>query len=143
MENILVSACLLGDNVKYNGKNNLNEAVLKLKGKYNIIKICPEVMGGLPIPRTPSEIKGDKVIFSTGEDVTLNFIKGKDEVLKLVKKYNIKKAVLKERSPSCAKYKVHDGTFSNTLIDGMGVTARALEEFNVLIFDENEIDKLL
>ena len=105
MEYLLISSCLLGNNVKYNGKNNYIKEVELLKNKYNLIVICPEVMGGLSIPRIPSEILNDKVINKEGIDVTSNFIKGKDEAIKLVKKYNIKKALLKEGSPSCgSKY---------------------------------------
>ena len=140
MENILVSACLLGDNVKYNGKNNLNEKVLRLKEKYNIIKICPEVMGGLPIPRIPSEINGEKVILENLKDVTKNFEKGKNEVLKLVKKYNITIAVLKEKSPSCAKYKVYDGTFSGNKIDGNGITTELLLENGIEVISSKEFE---
>ena len=143
MEYLLISSCLLGNNVKYNGKNNYIKEVELLKNKYNLIVICPEVMGGLPIPRIPSEILNDKVINKEGIDVTSNFIKGKDEAIKLVKKYNIKKALLKEGSPSCGSHYIYDGTFSGNKIEGYGITTKALKELGLDIYNENEIEKLL
>ena len=88
-EYILVSACLLGRNTKYNGKNNLVDNIEALKSKYNILPICPEVSGGLPIPRLPSEISIDRVISSLGDDVTINFYKGANITLKLALKYHV------------------------------------------------------
>ncbi len=143
MEYLLISSCLLGNNVKYNGKNNYIKEVELLKNKYNLIVICPEVMGGLPIPRIPSEILNDKVINKEGIDVTSNFIKGKDEAIKLVKKYNIKKALLKEGSPSCGSKYIYDGTFSGNKIEGYGITTKALKELGLDIYNEKEIEKLL
>ena len=143
MENLLISSCLLGNNVKYNGKNNYIKEVELLKNKYNLIVVCPEVMGGLPIPRIPSEILNDKVINKEGIDVTSNFIKGKDEAIKLVKKYNIKKALLKEGSPSCGSKYIYDGTFSGNKIEGLGITTKALKELGLDIYNEKEIEKLL
>ena len=143
MEYLLISSCLLGNNVKYNGKNNYIKEVELLKNKYNLIVICPEIMGGLPIPRIPSEVLNDKVINKEGIDVTSNFIKGKDEAIKLVKKYNIKKALLKEGSPSCGSKYIYDGTFSGKKIEGYGITTKALKELGLDIYNENEIEKLL
>ncbi len=143
MEYLLISSCLLGNNVKYNGKNNYIKEVELLKNKYNLIVICPEVMGGLPIPRIPSEILNDKVINKEGKDVTINFNKGREEAIKLVKKYNIKKALLKEGSPSCGSHYIYDGTFSGNKIDGVGVTTKKLIELGLDIYSEKEIEKLL
>lgn len=143
MENILVSSCLLGYNTKYNGKSNYNEKIEELKSKYNLILVCPEVVGGLSIPRLPSEIKDNRVININNEDVTINYNKGANIALLLVKKYNIKKAVLKEKSPSCGSNTIYDGSFSGTKINGMGVTARLLKEYGVEIFSENNFDKLI
>ena len=95
MEKIIVSACLLGDKCRYDGHSNYVPLIKELKEKYEIIVICPEVNGGLSIPRTPSEIKGDRVINQKGKDVTKYFNKGVDYVLQVVKYFNIKKAVLK------------------------------------------------
>ena len=88
MENLLISSCLAGNNTKYNGKNNYLPLIEKLKDKYNLIVICPEVMGGLSIPRDPSEIKGDKVISNKGNDVTKEYNLGAKIALELAKKYN-------------------------------------------------------
>ncbi len=143
MEYLLISSCLLGNNVKYNGKNNYIKEVELLKNKYNLIVICPEVMGGLPIPRIPSEILNDKVINKEGKDVTIHFNKGREEAIKLVKKYNIKKALLKEGSPSCGSHYIYDGTFSGNKIDGVGVTTKKLIELGLDIYSEKEIEKLL
>ncbi len=139
MEKILVSACLLGTNCKYNGSNNKNDKVLDfIKDKY-IIPICPEIMGGLKTPRTPSEINNNIVITKDGEDVTNNFIKGAEEVLYLAKLLNIKKALLKSKSPSCGKGKIYDGTFSNNLIVGNGITTKLLIDNGIEIITENDL----
>lgn len=138
-ENVLISACLLGVNCKYNGKNNYIESVENLKEKYNLIPVCSEVFGGLTTPRIPSERLNGKVINKEGEDVTLQFVKGSEEVLKLAKFYNVKLAILKEKSPSCGFGKIYDGTFSNTLIDGNGVTAELLIKNGIKVIGENSI----
>lgn len=142
-EKIIVSSCLLGYNTKYNGKNNYNEKIELIKEKYNVYPVCPEVLGGLSTPRDPSEIKDGKVLSSKGLDVTDNFNKGANLVLELVKKEGIKKAILKESSPSCGKSHIYDGTFSKSLISGQGVTVSLLNQLDVEIFNENEIDLLL
>lgn len=138
MEKILVSACLLGVNCKYNGENNYNEKVLNYLKDKEVIPICPEIMGGLPTPRIPSEIRNQKVFNEKGEDLTLNFIKGAEETLKLAKLFNVKKALLKAKSPSCGYKKIYDGTFSNTLIDGNGITAELLKNNGIDIITEKD-----
>lgn len=142
MEKLLISACLLGDNTKYNGKNNKID-LSKILSCYELYKVCPEVDGGLSIPRDPSEIKDDKVISNKGLDVTSNYFAGAKHALDICKKYNIKKALLKEKSPSCGKNYIYDGTFSSTLIKGMGVTAKLLTQNGISVFSEHEIDKLI
>ena len=127
-EKILVSACLLGINCKYNGGNNYSEEVMEFLRDYEIIPICPEIMGGLPTPRPASEIKKDKVININNEDVTDNFKKGAEETLKLAKLLGVKKALLKRKSPSCGSGEIYDGTFSGALIKGDGITAQLLKE---------------
>ena len=143
MESILISSCLLGNNTKYNGKNNYNPKVLKLKEKYNLIPICPEVLGGLLIPREPSEINDDKVINKIGMDVTKNFNEGARLSLIEAEKYNIKYAILKDGSPSCGVNYIYDGTFSGTKINGMGITAKLLSLNNITLFSEKDIEKLI
>ena len=140
MEKILVSACLLGTNCKYNGSNNKNDKVLEYIKDKEVIPICPEIMGGLSTPRTPSEIINNKVITKDGIDVTNNYIKGAEEVLYLAKLFNIKKALLKSKSPSCGKGKIYDGTFNNNLIDGNGITTKLLIDNGINVINELELD---
>ena len=143
MENLLVSGCLLGKNTKYNGKNNYIPLIEKIKEKYNIIVICTEVMGGLSIPRDPSEISGNKVINNKMKDVTFEYNKGAKIALELAIKNNCKKALLKEKSPSCGVNYIYDGTFSGNIICGMGITTKLLVSNNIDVYSENEIDLLL
>ena len=132
-EKILVSSCLLGLNCKYNGGNNYSEEIDEFLKDYDVIPICPEIMGGLPTPRVPSERVGDKVITKDGRDVTEQYKKGAEETLFLAQKYHVKKALLKLKSPSCGTGKIYDGTFSRTLIDGDGVTAELLKNNGIEI----------
>ena len=132
-EKILVSACLLGVNCKYNGGNNASEEVDEFLKNYEIIPICPEIMGGLTTPRVAAEQKGDKVITKEGKDVTKQYKKGAEECLFLAKKYDVKKALLKLKSPSCGVGQIYDGTFSHTLINKNGITAQLLIENGVEI----------
>ena len=143
MEKIIISACLLGENVKYNGLNNYNPLILKLKEKYELIPICPEVFGGLSIPRDPSEIKDNKVISSKGLDVTANFNNGAYKALKIAKDNNIKIAILKDGSPSCGSSYIYDGTFNHKKVNGFGITAKLFKDNGIKIYSENEIEELL
>lgn len=143
METILVSACLLGDNVKYNGGNNYDERIEKLKEYYDIVPICPEMFGGLTTPRIPSEIKGDSIINKEGKDVTFEFNKGAHKVINIVNFCHCKKAILMDRSPSCGVHKVYNGKFNGTLIDGMGYTAKLLKSKGIELYTIDEIDELL
>jgi len=138
-EKILVSACLLGINCKYDGTSNKNEKILKLAKNYILIPVCPEILGGLSIPREPAERKGKRVITKSGKDVTEYFVKGAKEVLKICKILKIKKAILKQKSPSCGCGKIYDGTFSGRLIKGDGVTAKLLKRNKIKIFTEEDI----
>ena len=143
MEKILISACLVGDNVKYNGGNNQNPLIEKLLEKYELVPFCPEVEGGLPIPRFPSERKGESVINSNNEDVTDNFVNGADLAYNICLFLKIKIAILKERSPSCGVHEIYDGTFSHKVISGMGVTSELLKRKGIVIYNEDEIPLLL
>ena len=140
---ILVSACLLGENCKYNGKNNFNSLVAELANSFEIIPICPEVFGGLTTPRLPSEINGEFVINEAGVDVTYEFNKGANLALQIALKENIKYAILKEKSPSCGVNKIYDGNFNGTLLTGKGITCQLLEKNGIKCYNENEIDLLL
>ena len=134
---IMVSACLLGDNVKYNGTNNKNDELIEFLKDYEVIKVCPECFGGLPIPRVPSEIKEDKVFSKDNIDVTNEFILGANKTLEIAKKNGIKIAILKKNSPSCGSNQIYDGTFTHTLIDGDGITARLLKENGIIVLNED------
>ena len=125
---IMVSACLAGENCKYNGGNNRNEKVLKLMTDNEVITICPEKMGGLPIPRIPSEIRDGIVTAKDGRIVDAEFRAGAAKCLEIAKREQPELIVLQSRSPSCGVKQRYDGTFSGTLIDGQGVTAQLLME---------------
>ena len=141
MEKILISACLLGIACRYDGESK-NYDLGKIAEKYDLVPFCPEIYGGLPTPRIPSEITGDRVINKDGIDVTEQYRKGAEEALKVCKILGIKKAVLKEKSPSCGKGRVYDGSFMRNLIDGDGVTVKLLKEHGIEIFTENEINRI-
>lgn len=137
MENIIVSACLLGVSCRYDGNSKPNEKIIDLKEKYNLIPICPEIMGGLPTPRMPAEIKDGRVKTENGIDVTEEYKKGADEALKLASLFGCKKAILKENSPSCGCGKIYNGEFTRTLKDGNGITAELFIKNGIDVFGEN------
>jgi uncharacterized protein YbbK (DUF523 family) len=146
---ILVSACLAGINCKYNGKNNYNEQVVELVRKGKAVPFCPEQLGGAHTPRIPFEIrdgsgedvlnKKAKVLNKNGEDHSEIFIKGAQESLKIAQMINPEKIILKERSPSCGKNMIYDGSFSGRKVKGEGVTAALLRKHGYGIVSEEEI----
>ena len=144
LDKILVSKCLLGENVKYNGGNNFadSEIIKKWQRLGMVIPICPECDGGLPTPRPASEIRGDRVINRENCDVTEYFEQGALEAVQKAVQYGAKYALMKQSSPSCGSKTIYDGTFSGTKKSGMGIAARKLSEQGVLIFDENQIEEL-
>ena len=144
---ILVSACLLGIDCKYNGLNNKNENVLKyLEGK-NYVIACPEQLGGLTTPRNPSEIvkigeheiNDYKLLSNEGKDVSESFIKGANETLKIARIFNCTEAILKEGSPSCGSSFIYDGSFTGKKISGQGVTTDLLRKNNIKVISENQV----
>ena len=143
MKNVLVSACLLGMACRYDGKSKPNETVLRLlennSDEIRLIPICPEQLGGLPTPRVPSEKAGEKVINHVGIDVTVQYQKGAKEALKLAKLYHCESAILKERSPSCGRGEIYDGSFTKTLISGDGTTAELLKQNGIRVIGESEV----
>ena len=143
MERILISACLVGDNVKYNGGNNENPLIEKLLEKYELVPFCPEVEGGLPVPRHPSENRDGRVVNDLDEDVTEAFEKGAELAYNICLFLKIKIAILKERSPSCGVHEIYDGSFSHKIITGSGVTASYLKRKGITVYSEDEIPKLL
>ena len=143
MEKVLISACLIGENTKYNGGNNFIKIVEKLYPLCDLIIICPEVMSGLKTPRSPSEIKNGKVINKANKDVTSFFKSGASLITYIAEQNNVKYALLKENSPSCGVHHIYDGTFSNNLIKGNGITTQELIKKGIQVFSEKEIDKLI
>lgn len=150
---ILVSACLMGHLVKYNGTLvPVHERLKEWNDKGLILPFCPEVEGGLPVPRPPAEIKnGDgsavlckraKVVRNDGIDVTASFILGATKAADIVKENGITLAIMKDGSPSCGNTRIYDGTFTGTGIPGKGVAAALLASISVRIFTENEIETL-
>lgn len=140
--NILVSACLLGANCRYNGGGELCEELVLLSKKHHLIPVCPEIYGGLATPRDPAEIVGDRVVTCNGVDVTAQYEKGANEVVKLATLFDCQYAIMKERSPSCGYGKVYDGSFSKVLIDGNGRASDLLAKNGVQVFGESRIAEL-
>ena len=142
MGKIVVSACLLGENCKYNGGNNRNEAVLEfIKGK-EVIPVCPEVAGGLPTPRIPTELVNGVAVNKEGINVDREFQKGVEISLKKLEGEDVELAILQPRSPSCGAKQVYDGTFTGTLTEGRGMFAQALFEKGYKIMEPDEISGL-
>lgn len=142
-QNVLISACLMGVNCRYDGKGVLVNGLEEIIEQYHLIPVCPEVFGGLPIPREPGERVLGKVITITGKDVTSFYERGAQEVLRLAKLYGCSYAILKERSPSCGSGKIYDGTFSHRLVDGNGILAEILIQQGITVIGESEIGKLI
>lgn len=139
---ILVSACLLGVCCRYDGDSKPDPRVINLREKYLLIPICPEVDGGLPTPRTPSERVGERVLMRDGKDVTRNYNDGAELALSKAKEFGCRAAILKARSPSCGSGKIYDGSFTGNLIDGDGVCAELLKKNGIAVYTEDEIDSL-
>ena len=137
---ILVSACLVGINCKYNGGNNLSEKVLDFVKGHEVIPVCPEVMGGLPTPRLCSEIVNGVVTASDGHSVDQEFRKGARIGLELAKEQDVDLVILQSRSPSCGVKQVYDGTFSGNKIAGQGIFAQLLTENGFRIVDVEDLD---
>ncbi|WP_462380699.1 2-thiouracil desulfurase family protein [Pseudomonas sp. Marseille-QA0892] len=146
---ILVSRCLLGQRVRYDGgAHGPFDLLAQWHGQGRVVPLCPEVFGGLPTPRAPAEIPGGQgadvldgkrpVLTDVGDDVTGAFVRGANEALQLVEQYGIRIALLKARSPSCGNDENYDGTFSGTRVAGEGVTAAALKRQGVVVFNESQ-----
>lgn len=150
---ILVSSCLCGSKCKYNGGDNFNQTVMDYCKGRDILQACPEVLGGLTIPRIPSEIVGGtaeevlngkaKVINQSGIDVTEAFIKGAYIALKKAQEMDINLAILKANSPSCGKGNVYSGLFNNQLILGNGITAELFIRNGIEVITEKELKEKL
>ena len=136
---ILVSACLLGENCKYNGGNNRNERVLRYVQGHEVIPVCPEVLGGLPCPRKPVEWVGERVLTRDGDDCTENFRIGVQRALEVIADQQVDLAILQSRSPTCGVKQIYDGTFTKTLIEGKGMFAQALAAAGIPMMDGDDV----
>ena len=145
---ILISACLLGENCKYNGGNNADtipaDAIDKLRQNYDLVAVCPECMGGLTTPREPAEICSNGRVLTkfSGRDVTREFVFGAQICADIARKNDCKIAVLKERSPSCGSGEIYDGSFTGRLVSGDGLTAAALKKLGVRVVGESALAEL-
>ena len=135
---IMVSACLAGENCKYNGGNNRNDKILQLMAGNEVITVCPEQLGGLPTPRVPSEIRNGIVTAKDGRVVDREFRLGAEKCLEIAERENPDLIILQPRSPSCGVKRRYDGTFSGTLTDGPGVTAQLLMENGFKVIDAED-----
>ena len=140
---ILVSACLLGMNCRYDGGGKFAPEMTELMRVAELIPVCPEIYGGLPTPRTPSERVGTRVLMKTGEDVTDAYARGAREALALAERFGVNCAVLKERSPSCGSGEIYDGTFTGAKTVGDGVTAELLKRNGIAVYGESRIRELM
>ena len=139
MGKVVVSACLLGENCKYNGGNNFSPAVAEFVRGREVIPVCPERLAGLGVPRPPIEIVGDNVLTKEGKSVGEVLQRAIAEILAQLADEQIECAVLKSRSPTCGVKQVYDGSFSGTLVDGMGMLAKALHTAGYTVMDSEEI----
>ncbi len=141
MLNILVSACLLEQRVRYDGQLRAPSPQLQQwQQQGRVIALCPEVIGGLPVPRAPAERQADgRIVNNRGEDVSQAFSLGAEQAAQLAHKHQVRIAILKARSPSCGQGWIYDGSFNNQLIRGDGITCARLKALGVLVFDESQL----
>lgn len=137
---ILVSACLLGENCKYNGGNNYNEKIAEFLKGHEVVSVCPEKLAGLGTPRERIEILDGKVFSVSGKDLTKECEEGALKAYKIAKSENIDLAILQQRSPSCGAHQIYDGTFSKKLIEGQGIFTKKLIENGFLVMDSSEFE---
>ena len=141
--NLLISECLCGVCCRYDGDHNQIDYLEELKSLYNLIPVCPEVMGGLLTPRPPAERIGDRVQAKNGIDVTEQFKRGAELALAIAIDKNCLCALLKAKSPSCGYGEIYDGTFTSTLVNGIGVTSELLLQHNIHIYTEKNVQDLI
>jgi uncharacterized protein YbbK (DUF523 family) len=134
----IVSACLADAHCNYKGESKPNQRIIDLVKRGEAIPLCPEQLGGLPTPRVPAEIRGDKVFNKNGEDVTEYFVRGAHEVLRIAVLYSCKEAILKSKSPSCGCGLIYDGKFTGNLIRGDGVTTNLLRANGIKVYTEDD-----
>ena len=136
---IMVSACLLGENCKYSGGNNRNDRLLDFLQEHDVIPVCPEVLGGLPVPRTPAEIVDGTVMNRDGISVDEEFRLGAKKALAIAVREQPELIILQSRSPSCGVREIYDGTFTGSLIPGEGVFASMARKAGFTVLDTEEI----
>ena len=143
--NNLVSHCFLGEPCRYDGASRLDRQVIELhRAGHNLVPVCPEVLGGLDVPRSPAEIQPDgRVVTQDGQDVTAAYQAGANRALEIAKENNCTVAILKARSPSCGCGEIYDGTFTHTPTSGWGLAARMLEEAGLEVMDEEHLQAWL
>ena len=139
MYKYLISACLCGEYCRYDGGTFDYPHLRKLAEDGVALPYCPEHCGGLPIPRKPCEIVGDKVLAADGTDCTVEYTRGAEGALALCKEHGITAAILKESSPSCGSTRIYDGTHTGVKIPGMGLAARLLSENGVTLYSEKAL----
>lgn len=147
MNKVLVSACLMGHCVRYDGGHQklLNQTLEEWQRQQRLVILCPEVAGGLPTPRAPAEIQPatGKVLDIHGQDVTAAFVKGAQMALALCQQHNIQHALLKESSPSCGGKFIYNGDFAGIKKPGSGITANMLKRHGVAVYSEYELAELI
>lgn len=145
MKKILVSQCLYGgEPVRYDGrsKEETDPRFLKWKKEGRLIPVCPEVLGGLPTPRTDAQRQENKVVTRDGKDVTAQYLKGAEEAVRRAASEHVICAVMKEKSPSCGSHRIYDGSFTGTLVDGAGIATELLRKAGVQVFSEKQLDQV-
>lgn len=143
--NILVSHCFLGEPCRYDGASRLDRQIIELhRAGHNLIPVCPEVLGGLEVPRSPAEIQSDgRVLTQDGQDVTAAYRSGAERAVAIARENGCTVAILKARSPSCGCGEVYDGTFTGSVTAGWGVAARMLREAGIEVMDEEHLQARL
>ena len=134
----LISACLCGVPCRYDGSARRIERFVRLVESGEAMAVCPEVLGGLSVPREPCEILFGRVVNTKGQDKTEEYALGAQKTLALAEKHNICVAILKERSPSCGTSRIYDGTFNEVLVPGQGITTALLKEKGILVYSEED-----
>lgn len=140
---ILISACLLGQKVRYDGAGKLcdDDRIARWQAEGRLVPVCPEVAGGLPTPRPAAQIRGDRVVTEAGADVTDAFDRGAGLALQAARTHGVALAILKQSSPSCGSLLVYDGTFSGAKRPGEGRTTALLRQSGFMVFGEDQLDE--
>ncbi|WP_106401881.1 DUF523 domain-containing protein [Actinocorallia populi] len=143
MERVLVSSCLLGRPVRYDGqaKTSSSDILARWRAEGRVVPFCPELAGGLGVPRPPAELRNGQVVTVHGDDVTDAFVQGAELALTAAREAEARVAVLKEGSPSCGSRQIADGTFSGNKIPGSGITTALLRSHGITVFNEEQFEE--